>query len=197
MELIRNIFFFIGSVLGILAFIRTVTESAFDENRRKWEDLQAKLREQDLISLQYQIFMRRRVNDELLDRIDELIHDIDQDAEYLRFGPPFRKLFENYKHKLSESYRCLRGYVQVPYWQIGETVEKDAEYVYWNFDKSFFYEEVPEGHDTYIDHLNEASDTADEMRHHYRALSVLANLHSFEAPFAHWIVKKRSPLPER
>ena len=197
MELIRNIFFFIGSVLGILAFVRTVAEPAFSENRNKWKAVQEQLTEQDLINLQYMVFMSRRIDDELLTRVYIFVRDIEDDAEHLRFGPPFRSLFEKRKRALTNSYRHLREYVQVPYWKRERVAEEDIEYAYWDLDKSFFYEEVPKGHETYIDHLNEASDTADEIRRHYRALSVLANLHSFEAPFARWIVKKRSPLPGR
>lgn len=197
MELVRNIFFFIGSVLGILAFIRTVTEPAFAESQDKWKAVQEKLLEQDLINLQYQVYMKRRVNTELLDRVDSLVRDIEQDAEYLRLGPPFRNFFTDHKTNFSKCYRKLREYIQVPYWQLNKFVLEEIEYDRWDFDKKFFHEEVPEGHDAYIDHLNEASDTVDEMRHHYRALSILANLHSFEAPFARWIVKNRSVLPER
>jgi hypothetical protein len=197
MELTKTIFFFIGSLGGILAFVHTIIESAFIKNRDKWKGVQEKLTEQDLIDLQYMVFMSRRIDSKLLARVHSFVRDVESDAEYLRFGLPFRNLFEKHKRKLSKSYRRLCEYVQVPYWERRRFIEEDTEYDYWDFDKSFFYKEVPKGERAYVDHLNEASDTVDEVRYHYRALSILANLHSFEAPLAYWIVKKRSLLPER
>jgi hypothetical protein len=209
-ELVKDIFFFIGSALGIFAFMKTLVEPAFADNRQKWEALKEHLTEQDLINLQHQVYVSRRVRDELLDRVIYFVHDIEEDAEYLRFGPPFRGLFEEHKKGLISDFRCLIERVQVPYWRHNFFEDGDERESYWSVDKNYFYEELPAAvnesdskkavrisEQAYENNLNEASDAVDRMRMHYRAIGILANLHAFEAPFARGIVKKRSRLPER
>jgi hypothetical protein len=209
LELAKDIFFFIGSALGIVAFLRTLFEPAFADNRQKWEALKERLREEDLINLQSQVYIRRRVQDELLLSVDLFVRDIEQDAEYMRFGFPFRRLFEEHKNGLVDNFRQLIEHVQVPYWEhdfVGDGDERRGE---WSFDKRYFFDELPavyrernpEGprldpHQAYVDHLDEASDAVDWMRVHYRAIGVLANLHMFEALFARRKVSTGSTLPE-
>ncbi len=209
-ESAKDFFFFVGSVLGILAFWRTLIEPAFADNRRKWEMLRDRLAEQDLIDLQYQVYAKRRVNDELLNKVSYLIHDIKQDKEDLRLGPPFRRLFEEHKEKLSKNYWQLIDHIQVPFWEIKAVEDDDTHVNYWKFDKDYFYSELPEAiaesdskkarrisDRAFENHLNEASDAVDRIRAHYRALGILAKLHVFQAPFARWVVRKQSRLPER
>lgn len=99
--------FFIGSVLGILAFLNTLIHPAFADNRQKWEALKERLTEEDLIDLQYEVYVSRKVRDELLYKVRRVVHDIEQDAESVRFGPRFRGLFRQHKDDLSSDFRCL------------------------------------------------------------------------------------------
>ena len=209
MDLVKDIFFFIGSVLGILAFLHTLIEPAFSDNRQKWEALKERLTEQDLINLQHQVYLNRRISDELLYRVLGVCRDINEDAEYLRFGPPFRGLFEEHKNELSSDCQSLVDHVQVPYWRHNFFEHRDERRGEWDFDKSYFLDELPtvakkrnpesprlDPYRAYEDHLNEASDAVDRMRMHYRAIGILANLHTFEVLLARRIVKERSKLPE-
>jgi hypothetical protein len=96
--------FFIGSVLGILAFLNTLIHPAFADNRQKWEALKERLTEEDLIDLQYEVYVSRKVRDELLYKVRRVVHDIEQDAESVRFGPRFRGLFRLHKDDLSRTH---------------------------------------------------------------------------------------------
>jgi len=44
-ETAKDVTFFIGSVLGILAFLNTLIQPAFVDNRQKWEALKERLTE--------------------------------------------------------------------------------------------------------------------------------------------------------
>jgi hypothetical protein len=203
--LVRDTFFFIGSVLGILAFLQTLVEPAFADNRQKWEALKERLSEEDLIDLQYQVYMSRRVDDELMRKVLYFVRDLEQDAEYARFGAPFRGQFEEHKRGIVDNFRCLVDRVQVPFWKREFVEDEGGRSSYWSVDKPYFYEELPaavsEGDwqerrrisdRAYENNLNEASDAVDRMRVHYRAIGVLANLHIFEAPFARRLARQWS-----
>ena len=208
MESVKDIFFFIGSLLGILAFLNTLIGPAFTDNRQKWEALKEHLTEEDLINLQHEVYITRRIYDEVLNRVIYFVHDMEEDAEYLRFGPPFRGLFEEHKKCLISDLHKLIEHVQVPYWEHHFVEDGDERRGEWRFDKNYFFFELPaivkerdpesprlDPYEAYIEHLNEASDAVDRMRVHFRAIGVLANLHTFEALFARRIVRARSRLP--
>lgn len=197
MEIVKDIFFFIGSMLGIFAFIRNLIEPAFKTNREKWEKIKKKLQEDDFSDLQYEIYVRRRIQISLLQKIYSFVCDIEKDAEYLRMGPPFRRKFEKHKKNISDLHYNLRDYIQVPYWEPKPDNEYNELAREWIFNKSYFLYEVDDGHEEYVTHLEKASDIVDEMRRQYRAISYLANLHIFEALVAKFIIKKRAKLPKK
>ncbi len=210
MELAKNIFFFIGSILGIFAFLKTLIDPAFTANKQKWEAAKEHLTEQDLIELSRQTYLSRRIRDEQLIRAGSFVHDIENDAEYLQFGPPFRKLFEEHKKALVSDFWHVLQHVQVPYWQRNSPDEGDEGNSYWSIDKNYFYTELPEALNesdssrsrrisdkAFENNLNEAYDAVHRMRTHYRAIGVLSSLHAFEAPFARQIVRKRSRIPAK
>lgn len=201
MELAKDIFFFIGSGLGILAFLKALFEPAFSDNRQKWDKVKERLTEQDLIDLQHQIHQSLRIRDELLSKVFHFVHDIEEDADYLHFGPPFRRQFQKHKAGLRKEQQHLIDYVQVPYWeyQFVDDEDNEEDRSYWKVNKTYFYRELSatasERDQAYQDNLNGASDAIDQIRIHYRAMGILANLHVFQAPFARQIAKKRSKLP--
>jgi Zn-dependent oligopeptidase len=76
MEFAKNIFFFIGSVMGILAFFKPLLEPLLEKNRQRWEKLQQVVTEDDFTNLGYQTWDSRYIKDKNLDRIQRLMHDI-------------------------------------------------------------------------------------------------------------------------
>lgn len=197
METARDIFFFIGSVLGILAFFRTLFEPVVSSNREKWSKVKQVLKETDLIDLEHEVDQARCVHQDTLSRLSRFSEDVRQDAEYLRFGPLWRREFEQRKNRIAELYRDLRKYIQVPYWRpkyYGREEEGESQEV-WDFDKEHFYTKVENGHNVYVDHLEEAAQLVEEIRKEYRYLSILANLHMVEIPIGPWIANSRSKAP--
>jgi len=116
MDIIKDIFFLFGSLLGILAFIRTVIQPALSDNLQKWEELKKIITEDDLMNIADSIDMAYSVDDQLLLKLTRFAHDIEEDSEYLRFGPPFRNRYSRIKNDILNQYRELRQRIQVPFW---------------------------------------------------------------------------------
>ncbi|MDQ3817224.1 MAG: hypothetical protein M3362_05980 [Acidobacteriota bacterium] len=52
----KDIFFFIGSLLGIVAFIKTIIEPMVESNRARWKEVKERIREEDFINLESEIW---------------------------------------------------------------------------------------------------------------------------------------------
>lgn len=188
MDIAKNIFFLIGSILGILAFAQSFFKPALDSNRKRWAEIQEYVNDTDFREVQSGTW-NHRVDGRSLFRIDRLTHDIGEDAEYLRFGPVLRKQYEKVLSELVETRDSYRDLVQVPYWEpvVGGNAEAPAN---WRFNRSAFIGDkgYPDG---YAPHLEEATARAEKMRTVYKKLALLSELHLWEVPFAHWIIAHR------
>lgn len=94
METAKDIFFLIGSTLGIFAFARSLAKPVVKSNQEKWGAVQEKLTEDDIAELGDQVYFARRVRGDLLRKISSFVEDIRQDKEYLRIGTFWRGRFE-------------------------------------------------------------------------------------------------------
>ena len=198
METAKDIFFFVGSFLGILAFLRASTDSLKAKNQRAWESFRDLITETDLRNLEFQVELSRRIDGELLSRLDTLVDLIRHDDENLRFGPLLRKNFGWHLNQFVRRYFELRDFVRVPWWEPGRG-EGDTETgrIDWFFCKdAFFSGEYPHASD-YAEHLSKAAQVVSVMRVEYRALSTLSELDLFELPLASRIVRRRSSLPRQ
>lgn len=188
MDTLKDIFFFVGSVLGIIAFSKTLLDPIMEANRRKWEQVKMRVTELTFRDIEYSVEMARRIDDEMLLQIHFFIRDIEEGAEYLRFGPVLRKHYQRHLKNLCNLYRAFRKYVQVPYWDIIYNSRNGSERKDWVFQKEYFEKERPDI-DEYVEHLNAASELAEKMRTEFQALSILSGLHIVELPFATRIVQ--------
>ncbi len=189
MELAKNIFFFIGSVMGILAFFKPLLEPLLEKNRQRWEKLQQVATEDDFANIEFQTWNSRYIVDENLERVSRLMSDIESKPEYIRFGPFLKKLYEGELHELLRLYRCFRELVQVPEWEPVGYAEDSGSVPGWRFNKKAFDKGRGYAED-YADHLYIASWYAQRMRNSYRRLSVLADIHLVEIPIAWRIAQK-------
>jgi len=190
MEFAKNMFFFIGSVMGILGFFKPLLEPLLESNRQRWEKLQQVVTENDFENLELQTWYSRYIKDENLDRIERLMDDILSKSEYLRFGPFLKKHYESELSELRRLYVCFRQLVQVPEWiPVGHSKGSEQE-PGWDFNKNAFDKGNGYGED-YADDLYIASWYAQRMRNSYRRLSVLVDIHLVEMPMAWQIVPKR------
>ncbi len=196
METAKDIFFLIGSTLGIFAFARSLAKPVVKSNQEKWEAVQENLTEEDIAELGHQVYFARRVRADLLRKISSFVEDIRQDKEYLRVGTFWRGRFEDRKKAIVDHYSNLRDYVQVPYWEPKSQEIDGEEFRVWEFSKSYFDFEHDGAYDDYIDHLDEAADCVNDIRREYRAMSELANAQLVEIPIAPLLAERRSELPE-
>jgi hypothetical protein len=198
METAKDIFFFVGSFLGILAFLRISVDALRIRDRRAWDHFREMITEADLRNLEFQVELSRRIDSQLLSRLGNLVNLIQHDDENVRFGPLLRKHFRRHLDSFVRLYFELREFVQVPWWQ-PERAEGDgeADRIDWFFcKKAFFSGEYPQA-GTYVDHLRMAADIVAAMRVEHRALSTLSELDLVEIPLAARIVRRRSSLPKR
>lgn len=128
MELAKNIFFFIGSVMGILAFFKPLLEPLLEKNKQRWEKLQQGVTENDFANIEHQTWNSRYIKDTNLDRVEKLMYDIENKTEYLRFGPFLKKYYESEINELLRLYLCFRELVQVPEWEpVGHLEDSERE----------------------------------------------------------------------
>ena len=194
-QTLKDAFFFVGSILGITAFVKTIIDPMIEGNKRKWEEVKNHIQEQDFINLAIEIWQSRRVHEETLGRIRQFIRDIEQGAEYLRFGPVLNKRYNQHLQNLRALYSQLRNLIQVPYWEpVTYEDEEGGKLECWQFNKQFFLKENLHGR-AYVEHLDAAAELAEKMRLEFRQLSVLSSLHLVEIPFARKIIAKRAAIP--
>jgi len=196
-QLLKDIFFFLGSVLGIIAFMKTIIEPMVESNKAKWKETKERITEEDFINLEFDIWQARRIRDETWSVLRSFIRDIEEGAEYLRFNSIFKKLYQKSLQNLSTLYWQLTQLIQVPYWEPHiEVDEEGTEFHFRRFNKQFFFKPGYDG-EGYVDHLEAAAEIAEKMRIEFRKLSVLSNLHSVQIPFAKRIIAREARIPKR
>ena len=195
-QLFKDIFFFLGSVLGIVAFMKTLIEPMIENNRAKWKETKEHITEDDFINLEFDIWQARRIRDETWTVIRSFIRDIEKGAEYLRWDSVLKKHYQRSLQDLVLLYWKLVEYIQVPYWQPYTEVDADGnELRFREFNKQYFFQTDYKG-ESYVDHLEGASEIVEKMRIEFRKLSVLSNLHSMQIPFAARVLARHSQIPK-
>lgn len=195
-EKVKNIFYLVGSSLGIIAFANGLLGPMLEHNRRRWKELLEHVSEEEFINLRSSIDLGQQVDNATLQQIGSFVRDIEEDAEYVRFGWPFRSRFRSYFDTIVFLHIRLRRLLQVPFWNpLSFKEDEDVESYYWRLDKDFFYKKG--GRKAYLEHLDEISTVAENLRTEFRKISVLSNLNLVELPFASLLVKKRGALPTK
>lgn len=189
MGIVKDIFFLIGSIFGILAFTQTFFKSAMEANRKRWAQVREVADDTDFREVQAGTW-NHRVRGLNLGRIETMIHDIREDAEYLRFGPPLRRHYLEVLAELVEAHGRYRELVQVPEWEPTFASDGSEAPLDWAFNRAAFIGD--RGYpDDYASHLEDATAAAANMRTVYKKLATLSDLHLWEVPVAGWIVARR------
>lgn len=187
-ELIKEIFFTLGSIAGVLALARPVIEQKYQRDLERINYVKELINEQTIIDLDYQLYQARRVPDSTFNTLNHLFHLLDTNHEKVRFSGPIRKWVRALLLELEEQYRLLRELVQVDMWE-PRTVANGQ--VYWYFNKEAFKENGQGVPTKYSEHLDSAGRLAKEMQHAYKKFLIAAELHLYEIPFAKWLLPKR------
>jgi hypothetical protein len=183
---IKEIFFAIGSVAGLIAFIRPLFEDKLQRDQARVRHLREILAEQDLLNLEFLVWHSRRAPEKLLDKLGTIEYEFEKNHDNVRFTGPTAKLLSSALKDIVQSYRRLREYVQVPEW---EPQERGGEMV-WFFNKSEFEngEGIPEG---YAEHLQEVAARAHAITEAYQRFQIVSELHILEVPLKRWLLARR------
>ena len=112
METAKDIFFFVGSILGIAGFISSVIQPFLNDNREKWNQI-AEIFDDNFFRGLETVYTRRSVSQDQFDKLWRFLDEVRENKDYLRMKFPCRKLF-------SHCYVGSNGHSK--YMSIGETV---------------------------------------------------------------------------
>jgi hypothetical protein len=197
LQLAKEVFLLVGAMLGVLAFCKTMLDPVMESNRKKWEEIKKHLDEDDFITLDHEVWDLRRISVETINKFTNFIVDIEQDAEYLRFGPVLRSQFASHLLKLRSHYREFRQYVKSPYWDTDSRFDNDPFFRGALVLNKLAFAKPPHNKiEDYTVNLFKAAELVETMRVDFRSIGILANLHVLEIPFARRVIRNLAPLPE-
>ena len=188
---VKEIFFALGSVAGVLAFIRPLLESKHQRDQERLRRIFEILPEQTVIDLEPSVYQSRMVWSEDFYRFDRLAAELRSNQEGVRFIGPYGPRLKRELIGLIAAYGSLRDLIQVPWWEPQADRESGEDHrFFWNFNKSAFEgaDRVPRN---YAQHLDQCVDRVREIRRAYQRLQLVGELHLLELPFAHLLLKKR------
>ena len=192
----KEIFLLIGAALGVIAFCKTMLDPILESNRKKWEEVKNRVDELHFQNLEFEVWHQRLIDMGTLRPIENFVRDIRDDPEYLRFGPILRQEFSVHLHNLRNHYLKFRDYVQTPYWEpVGDVTDSDVQVTGLKLNKDAFNHQLHKTEGHYSVNLEKAAEQVEKMRTEFRSLSILANLHILEIPFAKRIVRDRAAVP--
>jgi hypothetical protein len=110
---VKEVFFAVGSVAGVLALLRPIVESKFQRDLARVERIKGLVFEQSLVDLEYSVYYARQVPDEVFRSFETLFHERHTNQESVRFTGPIAKLLTRELDALLESYSKLHKYIQV------------------------------------------------------------------------------------
>ncbi|MGP7732865.1 hypothetical protein [Oceanimonas smirnovii] len=181
----KDIFFMVGSVAGVLAFIRPVVESKHKKDLERLDAILAKFPENQIMALDSWVYSSRRISSSVLMPFDEIEHKYEFGWQEMNFSGPLRRVLEQEIVFMIGEYRKFRGFVQVPEW---EPKEVDGEYE-WIFNKNYFREGYSFS-EKYVEHLEQATDVAAQLKKRYQRIQALTDLHLLEAILGRFYVPR-------
>ncbi len=190
---VRDIFYTIGAVAGVLALLRPVIESKFTRDQARLAALLKSFDEVSVVDLVNRIDGQRQVPDDLFTPFRTLAYDREKNLESARFSGPVAKHIRRETDALVKAYEELRGLIQVDEWEPKSQKHEDgSEYTVWVFNKyaNAFTGATGVPHD-YAQHLTDAASKADELRRAFQRLQVVSELHLLEVPLAAYLLKFR------
>lgn len=190
-ETVKEVFYAIGSLAGVLALARPLAESKFQRDATRMERIKSLVSEQDLVDLEQFVYDSRRVEARRFEPFDQLKHERRTNQDVVRFTGPLAKHLSRELDGLLFAYSRLREFIQVNEWEPHEYAAEDGKLVFeWRFNKQAFEDDDGVARN-YAKHLADAADQAAEMKRAFQRLQLVAELHLFEAPIAGWLLRRR------
>ena len=183
MEIIKDIFFLIGSIAGIFGLASRIIESKFQEDKRKLNNILENLSEEKIIVLADRIWHSRFAPFEILDKYEKFSRQMREKTSDVYFSGPLKKEINEVLSELVFEYENLRTYLQVPAWNpVGE--DNISGYI---FDRTQFSDIG----DDYVEHIQNTHNCTLKIRNAIKKLQVLSNFHFFETYYSRFILKSR------
>lgn len=188
---VKEIFFTLGSLAGVLAFFRPVFESKYQKDQERLRRIFDALPEQVVVDLEPNVYQSRMVYSEDFHGFGRLADEVRSNQEGVRFIGPYGARLQSELHSLLAAYKALRDLIQVPWWEPHTDEDSDGtKRSFWSFNKSAF-----EGYDKrapdYAKHLDECADRAKAVYKSYQRLQIIGELHLLELPLARLLLKRR------
>lgn len=189
-DFFKEVFYTIGAVAGILAVFRPVLQHKYDLDNSRATAILEKFPERMLLELSTATWDARRIPTDLLIPFDELLDDIHQNLDSVRFSGPLSRYYSAEISALGDLYHEFRKYVQVPMWQPLKIDSFSISTYYWVFDKKSFLDE--HGYQTdYAYHLACADELVEKMRERVRRIKLISEMHVLETPFSRILLPSR------
>ena len=189
---IKEVFYAIGSVAGVIALARPLVESKYQRDASRVDEIKSLVSEQMLVDLEGYIYQHRQVRAEYFRPFDHLSHQLRTNQDAVRFAGPLAKYFRRELKSLLKNYGLLRNYIQVNEWQPRtHKLEDGTEYLSWDFNKSAFTQQDGIQRD-YAQHLDEAAEQAVQMKRAFQRFQLVAELHLYEVLVARWLLPRRN-----
>lgn len=175
---IKNAFYVVGSLAGILAWLRPAIESKHQEDMKRAAAILARFEESAVIDLPSFTYLYRRVPDFCLHPFDAVGHDITENRQGVRFVGPLGKTLRNELEQMIAAYSVYRKHVQVPGWI--PVRDEETQESAWQFDRDAF-NDGGRVTDRYVGELDAAAAAADAVVLRFQRFQALTELHFFEA----------------
>lgn len=193
-SIVKEGFYTLGSIAGVIALLKPVLESKYNRDIDRIKDITSEISEELLINLAFSLWSSRLIPVDYFHPLERIKHEINTGHSRIIFTGITAKLINSEIETLLSKYNSLRNHIQVPYWihfSYEDEEENSIKNLYWRFNKELFLKEHGETFDYSIP-LKEAAECVDEIRKSQRRLKILSEIHFLEAPFAKYILPRRS-----
>lgn len=187
--IIKNAFFVVGSLAGILAWLRPAIESKHQEDMKRATAILGKFNEDSVVNLAFFTGVARKVPEEFMRPFALVTQALADNLQEVRFIGPLKKYLSAELHNMVSAYAAYREYVQVPEWEMLK--ESDSDEYTWKFNKAHFFPKGSGPSDDYAHHLEDAEDAADLVKLRFQRFQALTELHLFEALAAKIFVPRK------
>lgn len=189
-DIVKNIFYFIGSSAGLFAVLRPVFESKLQQDIQNAKKIIEQIGENRILYLDSSIYLHRCVSSEFFVDIDILSNDISEKKQYTRFSSHISYYFNIKLKEIMNEYSNLRKYIQVPEWEPRYNDDNGKSAWYFNKKAESFYPSGEHFPANYPKHLEEAAKIADKIKIRFLRFQALTELHYIETIFHKWTVAK-------
>ena len=189
-DIVKNIFYFIGSSAGLFAVLRPVFESKLQQDIQNARKIIERIGENRILYLDSSIYSHRCVSSEFFVDIDILSNDISEKKQCTRFSSHISYYFNIELKEIMNEYSNLRKYIQVPEWEPRYNDDNGKSAWYFNKYAESFYPPGKNFPESYPEHLKEAAEIADKIKIRFLRFQALTELHYIETIFHKWTVAK-------